>query len=401
MQDEKLNSVREWVNAWVEGGSYPGALVAVYDKQGREVLYHECSNAKSQEAEKYTRESIFRIYSMTKPVTAVAAMILVERGLISLDDEISKWIPAFAQATVFTGGTVDAPLTQPLIQAITIRHLLTHTSGIGYGIVVSSTCDQLLLQSFGCSLFETPNMELEELCNRIAKAPLNFQPGTGFVYGLNLDVLGRIIEIVSGVKLDEFFKQEIFVPLGMVDTDFFVPADKAHRLLPCYNMSTGHTYKPSDNPMNDCSSKPVGLHGGGGLVSTLHDYARFARCLLNEGSLDSKRILSAESVQDLTSNLLPDGKEISDLVKTPGFLEVEGGGFGFGGAMYVLTNPAQAQGARLSGKGEYGWGGFASTFFFVDPVKEFTVIFLTQLMPSSAYPTRGQLRWIIHWAMQP
>lgn len=317
----RMEHLRTWANSWVEGGSYPGVVVGMYDAQGTEVFYHEVTGA----AEKakgstacYKRDSIFRIFSMTKPVTAVAAMILVERGLLALHDKVSKWIPAFTGTTVLRGGTADAPLLDPMVQEITIYHLLTHTSGIGYGFT-ASVCDELLARSFGCPLGDTIHLSLSDLCNGIAAAPLNFQPGTGYLYGLNLDVLGHIVELVSGDTLDRFFAREIFEPLGMVDTAFYVPPEKMHRLLPCYDRTPGHSYVLGSHPMNDKEKMPTCLQGGALLVSTLFDYSRFLLCLLNNGEWNGHRILTPESVKWMSTNQLPDGKDMDDLLKSDGF----------------------------------------------------------------------------------
>lgn len=410
MTDNRKEHLRSLVDTWVHGYTHPGALVGMYGKNGKELFYHVNNSSKKgfcegAEAVGYQRDTIFRIYSMTKPITGVAAMILIERGLLSLDDELSKWIPAFKDTQVYVSGDVDSLVTEPPTQPLTIYHLMTHTSGIVYALFGKTVSDKILAMKIGADLMNLMrNTPLSALCDMVATTPLMFQPGTGFEYGLNLDVLGHIIELASGMKLNEFFHNEIFAPLGMVDTDFYVPADKMHRLAKCYEQVPGMCFKQSMQPVRNAlfGEMPINLAGGGGLVSTLSDYSKFSTCLLNQGAIvgTDKRILRAESVAQMTRNVLPNGADIHDITKGPGFLEVEGGGFGFGLTMYVVTDPDTAQGATLSGRGEYGWGGFASTAFFVDPVYEVSCILMTQLTPSNVYPIRSHLRYLSHWALQ-
>ena len=398
------------IDTWVNGNTHPGAVVGMYNAAGEEIFYHEANSPKEgfcegENAVGYKRDTIFRIYSMTKPITAVAAMILVERGLLSVEDEVAKWIPAFKNTQVYVSGDAENPVMEPVKTPLTIYHLLTHTSGIVYALFGKTVCDQILVKNIGADILSgMRNTPLSELCDMIARTPLKFQPGTGFEYALNLDVLGHIIELASGCKLNDFFHTEIFQPLGMVDTDFYVPADKFHRLAKCYEQAPGLGFKQSLQPVRNelFGEKPINLAGGGGLLSTLADYARFSTCLLNNGAIvgTEKRILSAQSVAKMSSNVLPEGKDIADLTVGPGFLEVEGGGYGFGYAMSVITNPKAAGGGILSGHGEYGWGGFASTFFYVDPVYQVSCVLMTQLTPSNAYPIRSHLRYMSHWALQ-
>jgi CubicO group peptidase (beta-lactamase class C family) len=293
---DKKEHVKSWMNSWIVGGSFPGALMGVYNKSGEELFYHEVDQSilKIGEPKTYNRDSIFRIYSNTKPVTTVAALILMERGLLSLHDPISKFIPSFEHTKVFVSGTASEPVLEDLKTPLTIHHLMTHTSGIPYGIFSNSVSDQSIRDKVGDDWkVWFMNTELEVLCDAIAKSPLVFQPGTSFLYGLNTDILGRVIEVVSGLKLDEFFLKEIFTPLSMVDTGFFVPADKLHRLVECYDyVPVSHSYKPSVNAERQRDVKHTINSGGGGLVSTLGDYARFSRCLLNKGMMIVRCIYS-------------------------------------------------------------------------------------------------------------
>lgn len=410
MSEGRLEHIRTLVDTWVYGNTHPGALVGIYDDDGKELFYHERNTIKTgftegENAVSFNKETIFRIYSMTKPVTGVAAMILVDRGLLSVDDEVSKWIPSFKDIQVHVSGDADNMVTEPPATPMTIYHLLTHTSGIVYGFFGHTAPDKVLVRNLGPDFLQgLRNTTLADLAESVAKSPLKFQPGTGFEYGLNLDILGYIIELASGRQLDEFFKEEIFEPLGMVDTDFYCPAEKWNRMAKCYEHTPGMGFKRSLQPTRNelWMEKPINLAGGGGLVSTIGDYAKFTTCLLNQGAIPGtdKRIVSAASVAHMTRNVLPNGVDIHDLARSPGFLEVDGGGFGFGLSMYVLTDPHVAQGGILSGRGEFGWGGMASTAFFVDPVYKFSAILMTQLTPSNSYPIRGHLRYLSHWALQ-
>jgi CubicO group peptidase (beta-lactamase class C family) len=409
MSYQPKDFLRNLVDNWVHGFTHPGAIVGMFDKEGKELFYHEANSTKKgltgDNAVGYKRDTLFRIYSMTKPIAAVATMILSERGQLSIHDEVSKWIPAFKDMKVYVSGEGAEMITEPANAPLTIFHLLTHTSGIVYGLSTKTECDKAILSQVGGNIVVAMRQKtIGEMCDIIAKAPLLFQPGTKFEYGLNTDVLGHIIELAAGCTLDVFLQREIFEPLGMVDTAFYAPAEKLHRLAKCYTVSPGMAFKEIPAPPHEMSYAvlPRALSAGGGLLSTIDDYARFTTCLLNMGIVPGtdRRILTAESVAHMTSNVLPNGADIHDIAAAPGFLEVDGGGFGFGLSVYVLTDTQAAQGGTLSNRGEYGWGGFASTAFFVDPVAGMSCILMTQLMPSNAYPIRSHLRYMSHWVLQ-
>ena len=400
MDSLEVEQAQLWLESWVQCGSIPGALLSIFDSNGRQLFYHESSSTNN--ADKYDASSIFRVYSMTKPVTCFALMILVDRGIISVDDEVGKWIPSFHKCSVLTGGTIDEPLTEPLKEPMKIYHLLTHTSGISYGIFSNSLGDQLLCRNFGASNVKVwcETLSLSDLCDAIAKTPLCFQPGSKFLYGWSIDVVGHILEIASGLTLDEFFKKEIFEPLEMNDTEFYLDETKISRLVNCYE-KFGPTYRLSSNCERD-RSKPKRLLGGGmSLVSTITDYEKFSRCLLNKGVYKGLRIVSEDVLNKMLTSQLPGNVEISHMAFDSSFSELLGDGYGFGYGGYVLQNPSRGFGESLSGVGCYGWGGVASTFFFIDPVYKISVIFMTQLIPSNAYPIRPQIRWITHKLLQP
>ncbi|CAM9425599.1 unnamed protein product, partial [Ectocarpus fasciculatus] len=391
-----------WLHSWVQGGSLAGASVLVSTAEG-EVCYSESGMADAERKIPLERDTIFRIYSMTKPITCVAALMLVDRGLLSLDDPIEKWIPEFrAGMRVFVSGDESNCETAALESSVTVHQLMTHTSGFSYGFLGAHPCDKILC---GHLAKDIPswfrNTSLSELCAALAKTPLSFQPGTKWHYGFSTDVLGHVVEKVSGKTLPEFFQSEIFDPLNMCDTGFFVPKEKLHRLAQCYDLKgSNNGYAASTSEERDRSAMPTFHSGGGGLVSTIDDYMKFALCLLNQGTANGVCIISAETLRLMNLNHLPGGVDMEDMAFTSGFSEVVGGGQGFGLGVSVCTNPATAKGSSLSGVGEFGWGGLASTAFTVDPTKNLAIVFMTQAVPSSVLPVRAHLKWLAHWVVE-
>lgn len=393
---ENAQAFKDWMQGWVESGAIPGFTVGIFDENNEEIFSHCCSHE-----DKYRNDSLFRIYSMTKPITSVGILMLMERGLLSLEDEVAKFIPSFSQIQVIVGGSVEAIVTEPLSRPLKIIHLLTHTSGISYGIFGQSLPDKVLVANLGADILNfmafTP---LEELCERIAKSHLAFQPGTQFQYGFNTDVLGRIIEVVSGLDLEEFLQREILRPLGMSDTTFRVPEEKLHRLAEIYDPAQGLGLKLNRSPEVDRSSKRVFLSGGAGLVSSLADYAKFANLLLQKGKVVRDgavvcQLLRPETVDLMIANHLPDDGDIFDLGFDKAFLEsIHSRGFGFGLGVSVLRDPSKVKGSALASIGEYGWTGMAGTIFFNDPQRRISVVLLTQLIRGNeVYPIKQQLRW--------
>mmetsp|Transcript_28373 Transcript_28373/g.40397 ORF Transcript_28373/g.40397 Transcript_28373/m.40397 type:complete len:418 (-) Transcript_28373:549-1802(-) len=407
--EAKGEHIKTWMDAWVAGGNFPAMMVGVYDNSGTELFYHSSKGLDTNGNRiEYTRDTIFKIFSMTKPITAVAVMMLMDQGIITIDDPVEKYIPAFKDSTVFVGGTADEPITEPLHTPITLRHLLTHTSGISYGLFGNHPCDIILQRSVpnkDC-MHWFQNTPLDELCLHIAATPLCFQPGTHFLYGLNSDILGRVVEIASnGQSFDAFCMQHIFQPLQMKDTRFgCVSEEDMHRFARCYEVDpvTKGAYRVCDREDKIRDQTPKFISGGGGVLSTLSDYERFSRCLLNKGELDGVRILSEHAVSLMTINQLPNNALLSDMLFGDMFSELKGGPFGYGFGVYALSHRDNGQGCGLSNPGEFGWGGVASTFFYVDPVSQISVVLMTQLIPSAAnLCLRTQLRWLTHWMVQP
>ncbi len=343
-------------------------------------------------------DTLWRVYSMTKPITTVAAMMLWEEGRLELTDEISRWIPAFADTRVFAGGTATAPVTVPALEPIRVWHLMSHTSGLTYGHMGVSIVDAMY-RAAGFDMTTITDGDSADVCDRWASLPLLFQPGSGWGYGVSTDVLGRLVEIISGVSLAEFCQERIFRPLGMTDCMWWVSEpDDAERLAALHipDPATGRPIRWAFG--DDKARRKPGFYGGGaGLICTAADYQRFLQMLLGGGAVDGVRLLGPRTVAYMTRNHLPGGADIASL-NAGGFAETIFDGVGFGLGFAVVVDPVPAR--YPSSPGTYYWGGAASTAFFVDPVEDLIVTFYTQLMPSSRYPIRPQLRQLVYSALR-
>jgi len=341
-------------------------------------------------------DTLWRIYSMTKPITSVAAMMLWEEGRFELTDEISRWLPEFAEVKVWDKGTALRPYVVPATEPIRVWHLLTHTSGLTYGFMQSHPVDAMY-RAAGYDLANTATGDLAETVRTWARLPLRHQPGTAWSYGVSTAVLGRLVEVIAGQPLDEVISSRILTPLKMTDTRWWVDSPEADRLAALYvpNPMTGKAIR-YDNLGHEALRAPEWLGGGEGLVSTAADYHRFTQMLLREGGLDGVRLLSSRTVRYMTRNHLPGGKTLADL-STGGFAETTFDGIGFGLGFAVLENAALAK--VIGSEGLYYWGGAASTAFWVDPVEDLTAMLFTQLVPSSTHPLRPQLRQLVYSAL--
>lgn len=341
-------------------------------------------------------DTLWRIYSMTKPITSVAAMMLWEEGRFELTDEISRWLPEFADMRVYQKGSALQPYTVPAIEPIRIWHLLTHTAGLTYGFMQTSVVDGLY-RAAGYDFHPPGDVDLATACAAFGKLPLMFQPGTAWGYSVATDILGRLVEVVSGRSLDSFFADRILEPLGMTDTRWWVDESEASRLAALYVPDPGDGRAVRYDRLGAMAfQKPMLLSGGAGLISTAADYHRFTHMLLRGGELDGVRLLSPRTVRFMTRNHLPGGQDLGALC-TGGFAETIFDGIGFGLGFAVVQDPIPSRIA--SSAGEYYWGGMASTAFWVDPAEEITVLFFTQLMPSRVYPLRAQLRQLVYAAL--
>jgi CubicO group peptidase (beta-lactamase class C family) len=331
---------------------------------------------------------------MTKPITSVAAMMLYEEGAFELTDPVSRFIPSFADQRVYVAGSDLKPVTEPAAEPVRIWHLLTHTSGLTYGFHRAHPVDGML-RARGYEWGWPDDVTLAEATDTWASLPLLFHPGREWNYSLSTDVLGRLVEVVSGQTLDEFFRTRIFGPLAMPETSFHVPADRHDRLARLY-AATPTGFAPVDVMGATVLTPPALLSGGGGLVSTIGDYHRFTQFLLRGGELEGVRLLGPRTVDYMARNHLPGRADLVTFGR-PIFAETPLNGVGFGLGFAVVQDPASYR--TLSTAGEFNWGGAASTAFWVDPTEGLTVVLMAQLMPSSALPLRTRLRQAVYQSL--
>jgi CubicO group peptidase (beta-lactamase class C family) len=392
---ERLGRVSRFFEQYVDDGRLPGWSLLI-SRHGRVAQLSSYGRRDLEADRPIEPDTLFRIYSMTKPITSVAAMMLYEQGVFDLNDPISRFIPAFADVRVYTGGAAANPSTVPAIEPIRIRHLLTHTAGLTYGFHRVHPVDELY-RDHGFEWGAPAGKSLAACCDEWARLPLLYQPGSEWVYSIATDVLGRVIEVASGQSLDEYFRTRILAPLGMDDTGFRLTAQQCDRLAALYAPApgTGRAFR-YDRIGNAAIEGSQFLSGGGGLVGSIGDYHRFTQFLLRGGELDGVRLLSDRTVRFMTRNHLPGGADLATFGR-PLFAETRYDGMGFGLGFSVLMDPV-ANGA-VSSAGEFAWGGAASTSFWVDPAEELSVIFMTQLLPSSTHPLRTQLRQLVYAAL--
>jgi CubicO group peptidase (beta-lactamase class C family) len=388
---------------YVDGGYLPGMLTYVYRK-GHLVHTSICGHMDIGRDKPMREDAIFRIYSMSKPITAVALMLLAEEGVIGLDDAVHDHIPAWKDLGVYASGTPSllggaAPsfMTTPTLRPMRVLDLATHTSGLSYGFMMRTAVDAAYRRAKVVDR-QTPG-GLQGMIDQLAQIPLDFSPGTAWNYSVSIDVLGYLVEKLSGMSFGEFLRERLFGPLKMNDTAFYVPPEKIERLTCCYQPETGRGLKLQDDARESTYANPPILEsGGGGLVSTAHDYLRFCRMMLNGGTLDGVQILSPKTVALFSLNYLPDGREVADMSPPGMFSESGYAGVGFSLGCGVNVDVAKT---RLPGSlGEYFWGGAAATAFWIDPKEELTVVFMTQVIGSEARLTlRRDLRTLVYSAM--
>jgi CubicO group peptidase (beta-lactamase class C family) len=392
---DRLARIDRHFARYVDDGRLAGWSLLV--SRDRRIVHLATCGQRDQEAELPVEvDTLWRIYSMTKPITSVAAMMLCEEGAFELKDPVSSLIPSFADLRVYKSGSALAPVTEPALGPVRIWHLLTHTAGLTYGFHHVHPVDAMY-RAAGYEWGAPADVDLAGCCEAYASFPLLFQPGAEWNYSVASDVLGRVVEVASGQSLDEFFRSRIFEPLGMSDTAFSVSPSDHRRLAALYtpHRRTGRAVR-LDAMGNAALRPPNVLSGGGGLVSTARDYHRFAQMLLGEGELDSERLLGSRTVRYMTRSHLPGGADLEEIGR-PLFAETTYDGIGFGLGFSVVEDPAKNK--VLSTKGEFGWGGAASTAFWVDPVERITALFFTQLLPSSTHPIRPQLKQLVYQSL--
>ena len=394
LSSERLARIETHLNRrYIAPQKIAGALTLVARKG--EVAYLSALGQMDIERNKpMTEDTIFRIYSMTKPITSVALMMLYEHGHFQLDDPVYKFIPEFRDLGVYEMGNHPHWVTTPCLRPMTIRDLFTHTSGLTYDFLERTNIDRAYRR---LHVGRDRQKDLRAMIETLAGLPLEFSPGTAWNYSVSTDVLGYLIELISGTALDEYFRTEIFEPLGMVDTSFVVPPEKIDRFAANYTRGRDKKPRLEDDPVTSAYAKPTSFFsGGGGLVSTAADYLQFCRMLMNRGELNGHRLLGRKTLDLMTSNHLPDGQDLTDLA-TGAFSETTYEGVGFGLGFSIQLDPAKSQ--IVGSPGEYAWGGAASTAFWVDPSEDLIAIFMTQLMPSQVFNFRGQLKSIIYPAI--
>ena len=378
---------------YLDAGRFPGTQLVVY-RRGKVVHSMVQGLADLERKVPVKDDTIFRIYSMTKPITSVAFMMLFEEGRVALDEPVHKYIPEWKDLGVFQAGLAGAFLTRPPSRPMLIVDLLRHTSGLTYGFQQRSNVDAAYREM---KIGEVEKAgTLDSMIESLAKIPLEFSPGEAWNYSVSTDVIGYLIGKISGKPFEQFLKERIFDPLGMNDTDFFVPADKAHRLAACYSAEKGKMKLQDDPTTSSFLAPPSFISGGGGLCSTAADYLTFCRALLGGGELGGVRLIGPKTLALMTSNHLPDGRDLPEMSRSL-FSEATYNGIGFGLGFSVTMKPAQT---LIPGSaGEYSWGGAATTSFWIDPAEELAAVFMTQVLPSSAYPVRRELRTMVYAAI--
>jgi CubicO group peptidase (beta-lactamase class C family) len=395
MSAQRLDRIGEHLRRqYIDPGKIVGCQTLI--ARGGEICYLQNEGLMDRErALPMADDAIFRIYSMSKPITSVALMMLFERGLLSLTDPVHRFIPKWRNLQVYKGGSWPLFQTVPCAAPMTVRDLLTHMSGLTYGFMRASNVDHGYRKA-GVQV-QRPGYTLKDMIDQLAGLPLEFDPGTAWNYSVATDVVGYLVEVISGQSLDEFFRQRIFEPLGMIDTGFNISEDKQSRFTACYQRELDKSVTLQDDPYESEYRDRTFFSGGGGLLSTTADYYRFCQMLRNGGELNGVRLLGPRTLKLMTSNHLPGGVDLSEIARGS-FSETSYEGVGFGLGFATRLDPVSN--ANLGSAGEFNWGGMASTLFWVDPEEDLVAIFMTQLMPSGTFNFRGQLQSIIYSAIE-
>jgi CubicO group peptidase (beta-lactamase class C family) len=404
MSSARLGWLSDWAQRQIDSKATAGALTMVA-RHGKTVHFQTYGSMDEEAGKPMQPDTIFRIYSMSKPIVSAALMMLYEEGRFQLDDPAGKFIPELRDLKVWAGGTAERPQLREAARPMTVRDLLMHTGGMPglYGIgpgpsPIPLTPVQQLWQKADIQTLRTDGKDLADMARRIATVPLQVDPGANWIYGLATDMVGYLVEVLSGEPLDRFLQKRMFEPLDMPDTAFSVPEEKLERFSACYR--PGNRSEPKhvlqDSPASSPFARPTKFFSGvAGLTSTASDYMRFAKMLCNGGELDGARILSPRTVKLMATNHLPGGADLQAMVRPGGMPGAPGVGFGL--SFGVLFDPAKNQ--TLGTPGEYYWGGAASTSFFVSPADDMVAMFWTQLLGGIEYQFGRFLRVLSYQAL--
>lgn len=391
----RINRIGEHLReSYIEPGKIPGS-VAMVARRGQVCYLDVAGLSDVERGTQLTEDTIFRIYSMTKPITSIAIMTLFEKGLFSLSDPVHRYIPGWQNLRVRKSGSLPLFETTACVRPMTIGDLLMHTSGLTYGFLRESNIDYAYRKlQVGHA---RPDYTLNDMVEQLAHLPLEFSPGERWNYSVATDVLGHLIEVISGQSLPEFLRETIFEPLGMDDTSFNISARDLSRFGSCYQRGANKELVLQDDGQDSDYVNRTFFSGGGGLLSTLSDYNQFCQMLLAGGALNGQRIIGSRTLAFMTGNHLPGGADMGKFA-TGSFSETAYDGIGFG---LGFANKINAIGSGVPAtNGSYFWGGLASTLFWVDPAEELVVIFMTQLIPSSTFNFRGQLEAMVYAALE-
>ncbi len=392
MSSERLARLDSYLESAVKDDRLPG-IITVARRHGK-IVHHSLHGKMDIAAGRPMQaDALFRIYSMTKPIVSLALMMLHDEGKLQLHDPVARYIPSFARMKVYSHISEGQLRFVEQDPPMTVFHLLTHTAGLSYAGDTWHPVDKLWQEAWREQGFFRRDMDLAELIERFADLPLRFQPGSDWQYSLATDVLGYVVQRIADMPLADFLKERIFAPLGMVDTDFFAPPEKAARLATFYGSDSDINpilIKPDEAANGDARLPTRCPSGGGGLVSTAADYLRFARMLLNGGELDGARLVSPLTLRRMAANAVP-------LEWLPLRIGMERYGYGFGLGFRVMVNYGRANG--YSSPGEFGWAGAASTYFVIDPLEDLIILMMTQMWCAEPHRPRSIVPNLVYQAI--
>ena len=395
---EKLEHLSMYFNDRYVPKNLPGYSILV-NQLDKDIYYYENGLIDVKGNRPLKRDSIFRIYSMTKPITSISIMILLEQGKLNITDEVEKFIPEWSELSVYQSGSFESLVTEPLKRKMTIKDLLMHRSGLTYDFEETSFVQKIYLKEEIKIARSKEKLSADEYIKKLADIPLAFSPGEFFNYSISTDILGFIIERISNMSLEEYFKKNIFEPLEMEDTFFQIPKEKIDRLANCYIYDqTNDKYIVEDDfEKSSYIEKPSCYSGGGGLLSTIDDYMKFCNLLQNKGSLNNKNIIGSRTAEFMMSNHLEKDVDLYDIAKGKWGTNIgKGVGFSLGGS--VILDPIKNM--SLISKDSFSWGGAASTLFWVDPIEKISVVFMTQMLGNPlSQEIRADLRNLVYQAL--